>query len=137
MDTTTACPYCGESILPGAAFCRHCGEDLAQDKPEWERPGAVRQDCESHRAGLIVPLAVVGLVLSFLHILAVIGTPLCFVAWRMSRADLQKMRTGQMDPEGMASTLFGKRWSIIGMIVGSIWLMLFFVAFLLSVPNVL
>lgn len=132
MDTTTVCPYCGESLLPGAAFCRHCGEDLEPDRPEWEQPGAVRRDCESHRGGLIVLLAVVGLVLSFLHVLAVIGVPLCFAAWRMSRADLARMHAGQMDPEGMAPTLFGKRWSIIGLIVGPIWLMVLLVVFLLS-----
>ena len=130
MDTITACPYCGESILPGAAFCRHCGEELEQDKPEWERPGAVRRDCESHRAGLIVPLAVVGLMLSWLHILAVIGIPLCFTVWRMSKADLQKMHAGQMDPQGMSSTLFGKRWSVIGMVVGSFWVVVLLLGFL-------
>jgi hypothetical protein len=132
MNSLTACPYCGESVHPRAEFCRHCGEDLTRDMLEGERPIAVRRDCESHRAGLIVPMAIAGLVLSFLHILAVIGMPLCFAAWRMSRTDLDKMRAGLMDPEGMTSTLFGNRWSIIGMIVGSIWLVLFVVVFILS-----
>lgn len=125
MNTLSACPYCGESILPGAAFCRQCGEELERDTPEWKQPGAVRRDCESHRAGLIVLLASAGLILSFLPVLALIGVPLCFAAWRISRADLQKMHAGLMDPQGMASTLFGKRWSIVGMIVGSIWLVVF------------
>jgi hypothetical protein len=136
MDTTTLCPYCGESLLPGASFCRHCGEDLERGKPEWEQPGAVRRDCESHRGGLIGPLTVVGLILSFLHIFAVIGLPICFAALQMSRDDLAKMHAGRMDPEGMASTLFAKRWSVIGLIVGSIWLVVILVVFLLACLNV-
>lgn len=122
------CSFCG-GVLPGAAaFCRHCGEDLEGARPEWERPGAVRRDCEPHRAGLIQFLGLAGMVLCFLHVLAVIGLPLCFAGWRMSRHDVQKMQAGLMDPAGLSSTLFGKRWCILGMVIGGLWLVVFFLA---------
>ncbi len=33
----TKCPYCAESIMPGAAKCKHCGEWLAAKSNNMEK----------------------------------------------------------------------------------------------------
>jgi hypothetical protein len=126
METLTTCPFCGQAVPAQATFCRHCGEDIAEPKPEWQQPGSVRRDCESHRGGLLLGLAVIGVLLAFLHVLAVIGLPLCVAVWRMSREDLRKMQAGLMDPRGLANTRSARQWGVVGMIIGSMWLVVFF-----------
>src|SRR5262249_26596186 len=101
------CPYCWEGIPKNAGYCRFCGEDLDKGKREWERRGAVRRDCEPHRGGLILTLGIVGLVASFLHILAIVGLPLSIAAWSMAQTDIKQIEAGQMDPQGLSNTQAG------------------------------
>ena len=120
------CPFCG-SRLPGmVAFCRHCGEDLQNQQQEWERTGAVRRDCEPDRGILIQALGLTAMILSLLHVLAVAGFPLSFVVWRMSRRDLRLMAAGLMSHEGRKPTQFGHACAVIGLVVGGMWLLIFF-----------
>jgi LSD1 subclass zinc finger protein len=122
---TRRCPYCHESIPRNAGYCRFCGEEVDRSDRDWERPGALRRDCEPHRGGLILTLGVVGLVASFLHILAVIGLPLCISAWSMAQTDLKLMERGFMDRQGMSNTQAGRVCGIFGTVIGSLWMILF------------
>jgi hypothetical protein len=71
---------------------------------------------------LVLALGVVGLGLSAIHVLAVIGTPLSLAAWVMGARDLGKMDRGEMDPRGWSGTRAGKRCGVIGTMVGLLWL---------------
>jgi hypothetical protein len=103
------------------------------DRQPWEEPGAVRRDCEPHRAallGLIVragaPLALVSAILNSIWPLGVAlglrgfgptgldlaALPATAATWGLaggvgwaSRRDLALMRAGRMDPEGRAATV--------------------------------
>jgi len=127
---TRACPYCAERIPASAARCRYCGEALDDDRPEWERPGAVRRDCEPHRGGLVLVLGIIGLCLSFPHILAVMGLPLSLAAWIMGSSDLARMKAGEMDPQGQANTRGGRICGIIGTVISLLWFAVFGLAIL-------
>ena len=74
------------------------------DERPWERPGAVRRDCEPHRGTLLMFLGVMGVLVSGLGIvvfgLAVIGMLLGMMTYRLARRDLAKVRAGLMDPAG-------------------------------------
>ena len=88
-------------------------DDRDDDRP-WERPGAVRRDCEPHRAGLIVALAVLGLLLGLLSLaafpLAFMGLPLSVVALLMARRDLGLTGKGQMHPTGREGLAWAWRY---------------------------
>lgn len=124
------CPFCDELIPRIADRCRFCGEDLAKERPEWERYGAVRRDCEPHRGGLVLTLGVVGLVASLLHVFCLIGLPLSLTAWVMGQSDLAQMEAGNMDPQGESNTRAGKVCGIIGTVFGCLWLLLIGLLFL-------
>ena len=86
------------------------------DRP-WERPGAVRRDCEPHRAALIDSLGIVALVFGmfgFLVLPAILSLPLGICTWVMARRDLKEMRAGLMAPEGIRRTDEGRIFAIIG-----------------------
>lgn len=124
------CPYCKERIPANAPYCRFCGEDLHDDRPEWERPGAVRRDCEPHRGGTVLVIGIIGLCLSFPHILSVIGLPLSITAIVMANHDVRRMEAGEMDPQGLANTRGGRICGIIGTVIGLLWFAVFGLAIL-------
>jgi hypothetical protein len=120
-DDLTTCPACGKHVHRDARRCPDCRErltDYEDDGPRRVR-ARVRRDCEPHRAGLVLTLGVVSLVL--LVICGPIGLALALAAWVMGRADLHKMRAGEMDPEGLASTQAGWVCGILGTVLNLLW----------------
>jgi hypothetical protein len=81
----------------------------------------VRRDCEPHRAGLVLTLGVVSLVL--LAFCGPIGLGLGIAAWVMGHGDLRKMRFGEMDPEGLTSTQGGWVCGILGTLLNVLWVL--------------
>ena len=77
------------------------------DRP-WERAGAVRRDCEAHRADLLRLLSVTALVCAgvagCLPVPAVVGLVLGAAAWLLGRRDRAMMAAGVMDPAGREAT---------------------------------
>ena len=70
---------------------------------------APQGNMEPHRGTVVLVLGILGLVVCFI----------CgIIAWVMGRGDLEKMRSGMMDPEGEQMTK-------IGMILGMIATILF------------
>lgn len=63
---------------------------------------------EPHRGGLILTLAILGLI---------ICGPMALVAWIMSASDLKKIQHGTMDKSGYGMTLAGMVVGIIGTIL--------------------
>jgi len=124
------CPFCEETVPTTADRCRYCGEDLVNQRPEWERQGAVRRDCEPHRGSLILTLGIIGLVAALIHLFCVLGLPLSIAAWVLGAGDLRDMQAGIMDPQGESNTRAGRTCGIIGTVFGSLWLMLFGLLFL-------
>jgi hypothetical protein len=99
--------------------------DLSEkDSRPWERPGALRRDCESHRGGLIWFLGTVSSILDCLGFCsgftAVPALALGITAWCMARRDLDKMDLGLMERDGRLATLDGRRYAMLGSIL-SIW----------------
>ena len=84
---------------------------VADDRP-WERRGAVRRDCESHRSGLLLALGDASLLLGALSLplgfLAVTGLCLGAAAWALASRDLRRMRARAMDPAGLSGTALGR-----------------------------
>jgi hypothetical protein len=80
----------------------------SDDPRPWERPGAVRRDCEPHRGALLARLGLASGCLGFASVfvvpLALLALPLALVVWRRAGADLGKIRAGLMDPEGAGPT---------------------------------
>jgi hypothetical protein len=74
----------------------------------WERGGAVRRDCEPHRAEMLCKLAEIASLLAVLAVicgvLALASLPLGFAVYRMAGHDLDQMGAGTMDREGEHKT---------------------------------
>src|SRR5262249_35024723 len=78
-------------------------EPHEDDRP-WERPGAMRRDCEPHRGGFLYILALVSLFGTVL-VLPIPAT-LCLSLYvkGVAQQDLLKMRLGEMDSSGKVAT---------------------------------
>jgi hypothetical protein len=80
--------------------------DAGETRP-WERPGAVRRDCEPGRGGWLLLLSGAALACSFsaicLAVPALVGLPLGVAVWSMAGHDLARMRAGLLDPAGRAA----------------------------------
>jgi predicted Zn finger-like uncharacterized protein len=120
-DDLTTCAACGKHVHRDARRCYHCGERLTGDGDDGRRRARapVRRDCEPHRAGLVLTLGVVSLVL--LAGCGPVGLALGIAAWVMGQADLHKMRAGEMDPEGLSSTQAGWVCGILGTLLNLLW----------------
>jgi hypothetical protein len=80
-------------------------EDAEEDERPWERPGAVRLDCEPHRGPTLVWLGRLSLwiiasaiLVGAVALLPVL--PLAIAVLVMASRDRAKMRAGTMDPAG-------------------------------------
>ncbi len=115
-DDLKPCPRCRKLVHGDSRRCYACGARLnGQPRNEFELPGVpVRRDCEPHRGTTILVLGVMSLVAMWLGCLAPVGLILGAIGWWMGQADLKKIRTGSMDPDGKGSTQAGWICSIIG-----------------------
>ena len=88
-----------------------------EDRP-WETPGAVRRDCEPHRAHLVRLIGTISLICGLLSICFGLTGPVGILAgiaaWLMARCDLRKMSEGIMDPSGRTATRLGKECGQLG-----------------------
>ena len=88
----------------------------------WERPGAVRRDCEPHRARLVVALGGLaefcGMLICLVGVTAPLAIGLGVAAWLMARRDLARMRQGLMNPAGRRYTELGGSLGLSGAILG-------------------
>ena len=94
---------------------------MADDPQPWEEPGAVRRDCEPHRAHLLLRLGSVGFLLGLLSPLAVpavFAVGLGAAVNAMGRRDLARMAAGTMVPSGAADTRVALRWGDVAMALG-------------------
>ena len=94
--------------------------DEKEDLP-WERPDAVRRDCEPHRGPLVKMLGLMSFGLGFvtvsLCVPALLCLPLAVVVFRMAEHDLRQMEAGTMDPAGVADTKAGRRYAVQGVVL--------------------
>lgn len=94
------------------------GQTAEESRP-WERPGAVRRDCEPHRGGVLMGLGAAALAVSIVPLPASLyallepprggavfallwsaGVALGLAASALARRDLAEIEAGRMDPEG-------------------------------------
>jgi len=132
-----SCPYCGEKIGKEATRCQFCGEELDEEDRGNDRPWDqdyrpyrdVRRDSEPHRGTLILTLGISSIVVSVLStcsygLAGIVGLILGICVWVMGQKDLKKMRSNQMDPQGLGSTQAGWICGIIGTIFGGLGVLL-------------
>ena len=86
-------------LLQAGITERQTNESFRQAQPLLRKP---------HRAGTILTLAIIGLL--------VFG-PLCIAAWIMGDSDLREMDAGIMDDSGRSSTSTGKSLGVIGTVL--------------------
>ena len=88
--------------------------------PPWLAPGHLRRDCEPHRGPLLTVLGLAALACGlgsvFVVVTAVIGLPLGVAVSRMASHDLNRMRWGQMDPEGRRAAVLAQLWGVLGVL---------------------
>src|SRR5262245_33134122 len=107
-------------------------ESTDNDLRPWEQPGAVRRDCEPHRATLLYQLSDMeegfGFVSLLLGLPSLVGIPFGLWVRSQARQDLRLIQAGRMDPEGddqtrraLAKATKGIRLSVFGLIA---WTML-------------
>jgi hypothetical protein len=87
----------------------------------WQEPGAVRRDCEPHRAHLLLRLGSVGFLLGLLSPLALPGllaAALGVAVHEMGKRDLARMAAGRMDPQSEADTRLAMWRGDVGTVLG-------------------
>lgn len=127
---TRPCARCGEPLYPGSSRCPSCdtwaGEEEDEGRPWRDRPvNPVRRDCEPHRGRLIVVLGTVSVICGALALCtagvgSLPGLGCGIPAWLLGNADLDKMRKGVMDPDGIGNTKNGRDLGIAGTVLSSI-----------------
>jgi predicted Zn finger-like uncharacterized protein len=121
------CRACGREVHRDARRCYHCGERFVRDGRDRDGvPGLtfhapVRRDSEPHRGPLVLTLGVLSLVLLSIVCLWPVGAVLGVVAWVMGRADLGKLKRGDMDPAGQGLTQAGWICGIIGTLLNGLF----------------
>jgi hypothetical protein len=78
----------------------------------------MRRDFEPHRAGLVLTLGILSIVL--LGPLSVLGLPFGITAWALGHRDLKRMDAYQMDPRGRTTTRAGKICGIVGTLLSGL-----------------
>ncbi|REJ65234.1 MAG: hypothetical protein DWQ31_19035 [Planctomycetota bacterium] len=100
-------------------------------KPSGGRPSsadAERGNLKPHRGVLILVLAILGIVVNCF--------PLCIAAWVMGNSDVQAMRRGRMDPDGIGLTQAGMIIGMIGTLLALLAVVFFFVIMAMGVSLV-
>jgi hypothetical protein len=108
--------------------------DLESDEVRpWELPGAVRRDCEPHRAKVLARLSLAGATCSlfalFLWVPGLLGVTMGLAVWVMAAGNLNKMRAGVMDREGEAQTKEALVMARLAVLLGIAFLLLIGCAF--------
>jgi hypothetical protein len=92
-------------------------EDAEADERPWERPGAVRLDCEPHRGPTLVWLGRLSLwiiasamLVGAVALLPII--PLAITVLVLASRDRARMRAGTMDPAGEGPTRKAARYAV-------------------------
>jgi len=144
------CPFCEKPVRRDALRCGHCGEELEEEMPPWEQPGALRRDVTPHRGPLLLVLGILSIVFVPMAMccgvigiaFALAGVGLGTSAWVMGHRDLRKMRQNQLDPRGKGLTtagwicgIVGTLLSLLGMLV-SLVLVAFYLYTLFWTANV-
>jgi hypothetical protein len=120
------CPRCHRPVEWDAPACPHCSHlfdvDNRTGPPVWQR----RRDGEDHRGPLIDSLgticlmcAVMGLCTAGVGVLMALCTGI--PALLMASADLERMRTGELDPDGAARTEMGRNKAIAGLVLAVVF----------------
>ena len=116
------CPYCGEPLQSYLRRCPSCGQRLDDDGSDEGAP-LRRRDLEPHRGSLVLTLGVISICAGPTCVFSLIGLPLGVAAWIMGQADLRKINSNLMDPEGRANTHTGWICGVLGTLVSTLWLL--------------
>ncbi|MCI0460620.1 MAG: zinc-ribbon domain-containing protein [Gemmataceae bacterium] len=125
MGRMVKCPSCGTTFVATAAGGGGgMTAPVPEPEPQYPEPGLAprprdryedeyprrrRSHMQPHRGSLILTLGIV----SFFCFSCILGP----VSWAMGASDLNKMRNGEMDPEGEGSTRAGMICGIISTIL--------------------
>jgi hypothetical protein len=98
--------------------------DEEDDRP-WQKPGAVRRDCEPHRGEFLLTLGKISWALAWASLCTVISGLIAdllgVVVLLQVRHDLKRMKAGQMDPAGQSDARRARDYALRGMLVSLIW----------------
>jgi hypothetical protein len=140
LDENTAplpfCPGCGRRIPWDVLRCPFCHEELEPELPSRPTPTApVRCDFVPHRGRFLqllgnFSLAVGALTLCTFGIGTLISVPLGTTVWVLAQHDLDEMRGGRMDPDGIPSTQTARTGGILGVVLGMLFGTFFAVIYL-------
>jgi len=96
-----------------------------EDRPR--RHSRWRGDGDPHRGPLILTLGILSLCFA---IVAPLGLCMGIFAWAMGASDLDRMRRGELDPDGQSLTSGGQVCGILGSIASVLILLLYALAFM-------
>jgi hypothetical protein len=103
-----------------------------EDLRPWEQPGAVRRDCEPHRASWLWALGTAalgcGIASLVLPLLAPAGLAFGLLAAQGSKADVSQIDAGLMDPAGREDTrragIRAFAGTVLSLLFGGVWTLL-------------
>ena len=122
------CSECGKKMHRGTRRCIHCGYRIGKrrrrdyEEEEYEdeedddygRP-RYRNDWVPHRGGLVLALGIVSIATIFIcWPLAPLALIPGIIAWVLGRGDLNRIRSGEMDPAGESTTQAGWICGMVG-----------------------
>jgi hypothetical protein len=115
-------------------------EEVEDERHAWRLVPGVRRDCEPHRGRWITLAGNVSVLLATLALptcglAAVLAIPLGITAWVMGQADLARMRSGDMDPEGWRLTHTGRETGLVGALVAGLVVAGYVLLWLVAHPN--
>lgn len=85
-----------------------------------------RRNVAPHRGGAVMTMGILGLVLTLLPVVPLVGLVLAIIAWVMGNTDLAEMRAGRMDRAGEGQTNGGRICGIIVVILHVVGILLIF-----------
>ena len=94
---------------------RYSRSSREEDHDDDDQPR--RSRLAPHRAGAILTMGILGLVLTILPVVPLAGLVLAIIAWVMGSSDLTEMRVGRMDREGEGLTSSGRICGMVAVIL--------------------
>jgi hypothetical protein len=120
------CPRCHRPVGWDAPACSNCGHLLDPEDRDHPPPWDRRRDGEDHRGTLIDTLgsicllcAVMGPCTAGIGVLGALGTGMAAIV--MAGRDLERMRRGELDPDGAPSTELGRNKAIAGVVLAVVF----------------